>query len=149
MPAGQLQSGDLLVSDDGQVVPVGELYDTGERERVYNLRVADHHTYFVGAREWGSAFVAHNTYQGSLFPEGSSSLGELGTRTNNLHSLLDSIAAEQRTTAIVRALRPDGSIADLVAASSFRSLSKVQKVYHGWGIAVPGGTCSGMLSKPP
>src|SRR5262249_51445608 len=27
----------------------------------YNLRIADHHTYFVGARDWGFSVWAHNT----------------------------------------------------------------------------------------
>src|SRR5581483_3096131 len=31
-------------------------------ETVYNLRVADYHTYFVGAPEWGFAVWAHNEY---------------------------------------------------------------------------------------
>ncbi len=62
LPAGQLQPGDLLLSDDGQLVPVGEVYDTGEWEKVYNLRVAEHHTYFVGSEEWGFSVWAHNSY---------------------------------------------------------------------------------------
>jgi hypothetical protein len=33
---------------------------TGEREAVYNLRVADHHTYFVGSRQWGFSAWVHN-----------------------------------------------------------------------------------------
>ena len=39
---------------------VEDLLDTGEYETVYNLRVADHHTYFVGMREWGFSAWAHN-----------------------------------------------------------------------------------------
>jgi hypothetical protein len=31
-------------------------------EVVYNLRVADHHTYFVGDDDWGWAAWAHNAY---------------------------------------------------------------------------------------
>jgi hypothetical protein len=48
------------VSHDGQVVPVREVYDTGEYETVYNLRVAEYHTYFVGNRDWGFSVWAHN-----------------------------------------------------------------------------------------
>ena len=35
---------------------------TGERRRVYNLRVADFHTYFVESEEWGFSVWAPNTY---------------------------------------------------------------------------------------
>src|SRR5262249_18609749 len=55
-----LQPGDLLSSDDGQWVSVEEVYDTGTWEQVYNVRVADHHTYFVGSLAWGFSVWAHN-----------------------------------------------------------------------------------------
>ncbi len=54
--------GDRLLSNDGTWVDVEDLLDTGEWETVYNLRVADHHTYFVGTAEWGWAAWAHNVY---------------------------------------------------------------------------------------
>jgi intein/homing endonuclease len=41
--ANELQAGDLLVSHDGQILPVEEVYDTGEWETLYNLRVSDFH----------------------------------------------------------------------------------------------------------
>ncbi|MCE9531913.1 MAG: HINT domain-containing protein [Planctomycetes bacterium] len=40
---------------------VEEVFDTGEYERVYNLRVAEWHTYFVGGEGWSEAVWAHNT----------------------------------------------------------------------------------------
>jgi hypothetical protein len=58
--AGFLGVGDLLVGHDGQVVLVEDVLDTGEYETVYNLRVADFHTYFVGSPEWGFSVWAHN-----------------------------------------------------------------------------------------
>ena len=58
--AGKLQAGDLLSSHDGQWVAVEEVYDTGESETVYNLRVAEHHTYFVGGEDWGFSVWRHN-----------------------------------------------------------------------------------------
>ena len=58
--ARELEPGDLLRSHDGQWVAVGKVYDNGEEEKVYNLRVADYHTYFVGSREWGFSVSAHN-----------------------------------------------------------------------------------------
>ncbi len=53
LPASQLGAGDLLVSHDGQVKPVEDVLDTGEYETVYNVRVAEFHTYFVGGQAWG------------------------------------------------------------------------------------------------
>jgi hypothetical protein len=60
--AGELRVGDELASHDGQWVAVEDRRDTGEVETVYNLRVADYHTYFVGCDEWGFSVWAHNTY---------------------------------------------------------------------------------------
>ena len=48
VPARELHSGDLLDSHDGQWVAVQEVYSTGVYETVYNLRLAEFHTYFVG-----------------------------------------------------------------------------------------------------
>jgi hypothetical protein len=58
--AERLQPGDRLGSHDGQDVVVREVYDTGETETVYNLRIAEYHTYFVGCPEWGWSAWAHN-----------------------------------------------------------------------------------------
>jgi hypothetical protein len=55
-----LRPGDLLRSRDGESVPVEEVYDTGEYETLYNLQIADYHTYFVGYDEWGFSVWAHN-----------------------------------------------------------------------------------------
>src|SRR5262249_19836875 len=59
-PAAKLQLGDLLNSDDGSWVPVEGLHGTSEQLPVYNLRVAEYHTYFVGAEHWGFSVWAHN-----------------------------------------------------------------------------------------
>jgi hypothetical protein len=58
-PMGQLQPGDWIRTDNGWV-EVGGVEDTGRVETVYNLAVADHHTYFVGTPEWGFGVWAHN-----------------------------------------------------------------------------------------
>jgi hypothetical protein len=58
--AALLQAGDLLAGLDGEWVAVDEVVDTGEYETVYNVRVADYHTYFVGCQEWGFSVWAHN-----------------------------------------------------------------------------------------
>jgi hypothetical protein len=66
LEAGQLSVGDLLSSQDRRWVPVQDVLDTGEFETVYNLRVADFHTYFVGSRNWGFSVWAHNAGQDYL-----------------------------------------------------------------------------------
>jgi hypothetical protein len=56
----ELKVGDLLLCADATWAAVEDLLDTGEWETVYNLRVADFHTYFVGCDEWGFSVWAHN-----------------------------------------------------------------------------------------
>lgn len=55
-----LRVGDRLRGHDGQWVAVEGVEDHGEWATVYNLRVADHHTYFVGSEEWGFSVWSHN-----------------------------------------------------------------------------------------
>jgi hypothetical protein len=61
--ARELEAGDELSSHDGRWVVVEEVLDTGEYATVYNVRVAEYHTYFVGTREWGFSVWAHNQCQ--------------------------------------------------------------------------------------
>jgi hypothetical protein len=58
--ADELQPGDLLRSHDGKWTPVDAVTDAGEVTTVYNVRIAEYHTYFVGSREWGWSVWAHN-----------------------------------------------------------------------------------------
>ncbi|MBX9660846.1 MAG: HINT domain-containing protein [Nitrospiraceae bacterium] len=55
-----LQAGDRIIGRDGTSVAAEEAHDTGEVETVYNFRVAEHHTYFVGDATWGCDLWAHN-----------------------------------------------------------------------------------------
>jgi hypothetical protein len=65
-PARELRAGDRLSSHDGHWVAIEEVFDTGEYEVVYNLQVADFHTYFAGSLEWGFSVWAHNAeYNGT------------------------------------------------------------------------------------
>jgi hypothetical protein len=52
-----------VATQSGEWVPIAEVFDTEQWETVYNVRVADHHTYFVGEESWGWAAWAHNLYQ--------------------------------------------------------------------------------------
>jgi hypothetical protein len=59
------QAGDLLRSHDGQWVAVEEVSEASEQSVVYNLRISDYHTYFVGCRDWGFSVWAHNACHGN------------------------------------------------------------------------------------
>ena len=59
-PCNKLEAGDLLASEDGRWLTVGNVRDTGEFIAVYNLRVSSDHTYFVGKATWGFAVWSHN-----------------------------------------------------------------------------------------
>ncbi len=71
-PLSEIRPGDVIRTDNGWV-PVTKIEDTGRYETVYNLRVEDYHTYFVGAADWGFAVWAHNAYN----PEATSSIQNL------------------------------------------------------------------------
>jgi hypothetical protein len=59
--AGELWVGAELVGYDGVTTKVEAIEQTDEYVVVYNMRVADWHTYFVGAEDWGFSVWAHNT----------------------------------------------------------------------------------------
>ncbi|OWK41010.1 hypothetical protein FRUB_04902 [Fimbriiglobus ruber] len=49
-----LGAGDSVLTEDGQWVAVGGSRDAGVAEMVFNFRVADYHTYFVGVKGGGA-----------------------------------------------------------------------------------------------
>ena len=51
--AGALRVGDRLATLEGQWVEVEAVGEEDTYEVVYNLRVSEYHTYFVGCDEWG------------------------------------------------------------------------------------------------
>ena len=61
--AEEMQSGDLIASavEEGWT-PVAEVFKTGRIEPVYNFRVAEYHTYFIGDEAWGFDLWTHNVY---------------------------------------------------------------------------------------
>jgi hypothetical protein len=56
-----LQPGDLLKSHAGAFTPVESLRDTELDVPVYNMRIAEYHTYFVGDEAWGFDVWVHNS----------------------------------------------------------------------------------------
>jgi len=58
--AGDLVPGDHLLGEDGQEVAVENITQTEQYEKVYNLRVADSHTYLVGSDGWGFSVWVHS-----------------------------------------------------------------------------------------
>ena len=58
-----LEVGDLFITDEGLLVTVEGVEDTGRVETVYNFLVEDFHTYFVSATEEGVSVSAHNAGQ--------------------------------------------------------------------------------------
>ena len=49
-----------MISEEGLEVRVEGITDTGRFEKVYNLRVAENHTYYVGSAAWGFDVWVHN-----------------------------------------------------------------------------------------
>lgn len=68
-PAGELRAGDLLATDRSSWMNVEKISASEEVEPIYNLRVADHHTYFVGSESWGFAVWAHNIYGSGFYAD--------------------------------------------------------------------------------
>jgi len=66
--AAKLEANDRVRTDNGWQ-QVDEVYDTGIYETVYNLRVAEFHTYFVGDEDWGFSVWAHNQCWGTARKE--------------------------------------------------------------------------------
>lgn len=50
-----------MIRTEDDWVPVKSVEETGRYETVYNLRVADYHTYFVGSEDWGFSVWVHNS----------------------------------------------------------------------------------------
>ena len=58
--AGEIETGEELRSHDGQWIPFDSKQLTDSIVTVYNMRVAEDHTYFVGSPLWGFTVWAHN-----------------------------------------------------------------------------------------
>ncbi len=60
--ASELEQGDLLVGHNDTLTAVETITTTDRHEAVYNISVADDHTYFVGRESWGFSVWVHNAY---------------------------------------------------------------------------------------
>ncbi len=68
-PAGEIKVEDRLSTNHGDWIEVEKVLITNESEAVYNLRVADHHTYFVGSRAWKFGLWVHNYYETGFYAD--------------------------------------------------------------------------------
>jgi hypothetical protein len=71
--ANELRVGDRVTCRDGSEAEV-EKVEAGGWQLVYNMRIADFHTYFVGCDEWGFSVWAHNADCGVRVAEDGSTL---------------------------------------------------------------------------
>src|SRR5262249_43824821 len=102
-PLNRINAGDAIWTEASGWVTVEVVEETGQWETVYNFRIADHHTYFVGCHEWGFSVWAHNLYAPGE---------EVALRT----------ALEQRgfSPAVVDAIVARGAAADVPVAAGSR-----------------------------
>jgi hypothetical protein len=139
--ANQLSVGDWLLTLDGRWIRVDDLLNTGDFATVYNMRVAEYHTYFVGTD--GAAVWAHNAYSATSGNNKYARLGQkmhqayarmlkpLGYKPLRLPSgrIVDAVKIANR---IVRELKPNNSRA---AARGLRQLNayvqELQQLYPG------------------
>ncbi|WP_162657301.1 polymorphic toxin-type HINT domain-containing protein [Tuwongella immobilis] len=66
----ELSKGDCLTTITGETVSVEGVHETDRRQTVYNLRVSDFHTDFVGCDEWGYSVWAHHAECAILYQRG-------------------------------------------------------------------------------
>lgn len=109
------------------------MFDTGCWETVYNFRVADWHTYFVGCDEWGFSVWAHNAECSIAVENGQHVLWDRATR-KVLH---------QGTEAEVRAFAKEAGHtllegADVRVQKVFRTMSdkEFKKVEANAGLSI-------------
>ena len=80
LPAGFLEVGQQVVGKDSEWTTVEAIEQTGKVATVYNCRVAEYHTYFVGGEEWGFSVWAHNAYITLVNGKAAGSYGKLRNR---------------------------------------------------------------------
>ena len=95
--------GDQLVSSQGVLVPIESISNLNEITTVYNLRVADHHTYFVGGALWGWDVWVHNA---SCAPKETKTLSQW---LKDDPDLLDELRTQYKTKPQWQGIDPDST----------------------------------------
>ena len=116
-----LCDGDQFRSHDGQSIPLDYLCGTEKEGTVYNLRIADYHTYFVGKPDGDSRFgrITHTPARAETIPPQASASGcirstaGLWRNSGSGHGSF-CLAARSRNAVnvakhIVRELKPDNA----------------------------------------
>jgi hypothetical protein len=121
--ARELRVGDALRSHDGRWQAVEGVRDTGREEVVYNGRVAEYHTYFVGDEGWGFSVWAHN----SCGPTGSPVrvTGQIGYGSSDLSRAAQAYrrtegVTDGRNVAVFEYRAADGSLQTIARVSERR-----------------------------
>ncbi|VTR97553.1 colicin- partial : HNH nuclease OS=Citrobacter freundii GN=MC47_21750 PE=4 SV=1: PT-HINT: Colicin-DNase [Tuwongella immobilis] len=110
MSASELSAGDRLLGHDGCWVPLDGIEIGDSWSVVYNLRVAEDHTYFVGCDEWGFSLWAHNQSCGDFINE----LEQAGTITKQRAAAMLADPAFQKLYDEFIALRGPNAAAELL-----------------------------------
>ncbi|QVL31346.1 hypothetical protein KIH39_21240 [Telmatocola sphagniphila] len=101
--AQELVIGDRVLGSKGEWLTIRDLLDTGEFETVYNMRIADHHTYFVGDDRWGWDVWSHNkchTY--AIFNKKTGDVYKIGVSRGGMYKSGKSIRAQNQLAKIAR-----------------------------------------------
>jgi len=62
-PVKELHLGNLIIGNNGSKTAIDLINFTSETKPVYNIRVSEDHTYFVGGDGWGFSVWVHNAYR--------------------------------------------------------------------------------------
>jgi hypothetical protein len=100
-PASDLRIGERIATAT-QWVEVEDLQATKEVVFLYNFRITQHHTYFVGKRQLGLGIWVHNSYDGDL---GNAPVRTVGDDLASAQSHIGSVPKGKTVAANVEAQR--------------------------------------------
>ncbi len=131
--ASLLVPGDLLRGHDGRWTPVESVEDGGEDATVYNLRIDEYHTYFVGSPAWGFSAWSHNANytpgQGSADAPARVSPGQLGREGEALASEISGAGKNTQSFVVNGRTRiPDQVLAQDIATRQPTIIGEVKNV---------------------